>query len=55
MATRRTHNKTRLGCGQCKKRRIKVISSTFAFRSVIKSEFFPWLKGGTKDTVGVVD
>ncbi|KAF2704536.1 hypothetical protein K504DRAFT_461297 [Pleomassaria siparia CBS 279.74] len=23
MATRKTHNKTRLGCGQCKKRRIK--------------------------------
>jgi hypothetical protein len=25
MPTRRSHNKTRLGCGQCKKRRIKVL------------------------------
>lgn len=30
MATRKSHNKTRLGCGQCKKRRIKVCCQRFA-------------------------
>ncbi|KAF2018816.1 hypothetical protein BU24DRAFT_430904 [Aaosphaeria arxii CBS 175.79] len=39
MSTRRTHNKTRLGCGQCKKRRIKCDETHPTCNNCVKKGF----------------